>query len=155
MIVWTIQQRHKLLAKILLAVLILCAAIPVNAAVSATMAPGEVERFDVHKGEVTARAPCTPELRKEAELLIRSFQDKTDILRIDPENGTVLKIPLEPLLEIRRPGFYAFAAEMFLFLPEGKDPYMLVFTEENQPRLFAMTRPVDRLLQLCGWEDVR
>jgi hypothetical protein len=115
----------------------------------------ELERFDVKKGQVTARVPLTAELREEASRLIQSLGGKADTFRIDPKDGAVLRIPLNPSLEIRKPGFYAYATEVFLFLPVGVSPYMLVFSEENEPRIFGLTQPVDRLLRLCGWEDAR
>jgi hypothetical protein len=115
----------------------------------------DLERFDVKKGKVTDRAVFTAELREEASLLVRSIGGYAETFRIDPQDGTVLRIPLKPSLEVRKPGFYAFATEVFLFLPLHGTPYILVFSEENEPRIFAVTHPVDRLLRLCGWEDAR
>lgn len=110
-----------------------------------------VERFDVKKGEVTERSPVTPEIRQEAERLIQAMGGHAGTFRVDPKDGIVLRIPLQPSLEIRKPGFYALSTEVFLFLPEGVAPYVLVFSEENEPRLFALGQSADKLLQLCGW----
>lgn len=118
-------------------------------------APTEVERFDVKKGAVIDRVPSSPELQAEAAALIQSLGEANGLVRADPKSGTVLRIPLAPSIEIRKPGFFALATEMFLFLPDGQDPYMLLFSEENEPRIFGVNHPVDRLLKLCGWEDVR
>jgi hypothetical protein len=115
----------------------------------------EIERFDVKKGTVSDRVPSTPEIQEEAGKLIQSLGAAHGIFRADPKDGTVLRIPIQPSQEIRKPGFYAFATEMYLFLPGGEEPYILIFSEENEPRLFAVKHPVDRLLKLCGWEDAR
>lgn len=122
---------------------------------AAAPAPTEIERFDVAKGAVTARIPSTPELQEEAGKLLASLGGSLGIIRADPKDGTVLRIPLAPSQEVKLPGFYAFATEMFVFLPKGQDPYILLFSEENEPRLFAFRHPVDRLLELCGWKDAR
>lgn len=111
-----------------------------------------LERFDVKKGEVTARVPLTAEIREEAALLVQSLGGQAGVFRVDPTDGIVLRVPLKPSLEISKPGFYAFATEVFLFLPEGVPPYILVFSEENEPRIFSLTQSPARLLQLCGWE---
>lgn len=115
----------------------------------------DLERFDVKKGKVTDRAVFTPEIREEASRLVLSSGGNADAIRIDPKDGTVLRIPLKPSLEVKKPGFYAFATEVFLFLPLHGSPYILIFSEENEPRVFALSQPVDRLLRLCGWENIR
>ncbi len=114
---------------------------------------GQVERFDVQKGQVTARIPVTPEIQEELSKLAQSASGSAGTFRIDPADGTVLHVPLRPAVEIRQPGFYALAAEAYLFMPTGREPYILFFSEENEPRLFGLTHPVTRLLALCGWED--
>lgn len=114
---------------------------------------GQIERFDVRKGQVTARIPVTAEMQQELSRLAQSASGSAGTFRIDPADGTVLHVPLRPAVEIRQPGFYALAAEAYLFLPKGRDPYILFFSEENEPRLFGLTHSVNRLLTLCGWED--
>lgn len=114
---------------------------------------GHIERFDVQKGQVTARIPVTAEMQQELSRLAQSAAGSAGTFRIDPDDGTVLHVPLRPALEIRQPGFYALAAEAYLFLPKGREPYILFFSEENEPRLFGLKHPVNRLLTLCGWED--
>jgi hypothetical protein len=114
---------------------------------------GQIERFDVRKGQVTARIPVTAEMQQELSRLAQSASGSAGTFRIDPDDGTVLHIPLRPALEIRQPGFYALASEAYLFLPKGREPYILFFSEENEPRLFGLKHPVNRLLALCGWED--
>lgn len=114
---------------------------------------GQIERFDVQKGQVTARTPVTAEMQQELSRLAQSASGSAGTFRIDPDDGTVLHVPLRPALEIRQPGFYALAAEAYLFLPKGREPYILFFSEENEPRLFGLKHPVNRLLTLCGWED--
>lgn len=117
--------------------------------------PASIERFDVGKGAVVARVASSPELQEEASRLLQSLGGSLGIIRADPKDGTVLRIPLRPSQEVKQPGFYAFATEMFVFLPKNQDPYVLLFSEENEPRLFAFHHPVDRLLKLCGWQDAR
>lgn len=112
----------------------------------------EVERFDVKKGQVTARAPVTEAIREEARKLVQSLGGQAETFRADPKDGIVLRIPLKPSLEVRKPGFYAYATEVFLFLPEETAPYMLVFSEENDPRIFALTESAAPLLRSCGWK---
>ncbi|WP_438449329.1 hypothetical protein [Gorillibacterium sp. sgz5001074] len=118
-------------------------------------AGSELERFDVAQGAVVSRIPSTPELQAEAGKLLQSLSKAKGLFRADPKDGTVLRIPLQPSQEVKQPGFYAFAAEMYVFLPLGQDPYILLFSEENEPRLFGFDYPVDRLLTLCGWKDAR
>lgn len=115
----------------------------------------DIEKFDVKKGTVTGRHPSSPEIQEEAGKLLHSLGAAHGVLRADPKDGIVLRIPIRPSQEVRKPGFYAFATEMFLFLPKGEDPYILIFSEENEPRLFGIEHPADRLLKLCGWEDAR
>lgn len=114
---------------------------------------GQIERFDVQKGQVTARIPVTAEMQQELSQLAQSASGSAGTFRIDPADGTVLHVPLRPAVEIRQPGFYALAAEAYLFLPKGRAPYILFFSEENEPRLFGLTHSVNRMLALCGWED--
>lgn len=121
--------------------------------VAVAPSPSEIERFDVAKGAVVARIASTPELQGEVSKLLASLGGGLEVFRADPKDGTVLRIPIQPSQEVKLPGFYAFATEMFVFLPKGQDPYILIFSEENEPRLFAFKHPVNRLLELCGWKD--
>lgn len=113
----------------------------------------QMERFDVQKGQVVGSVPVTEAIRQELLTLAQSASGSAGTFRIDPTDGTVLHFPLQPGLEIRQPGFYAWAAEGYLFLPKSREPYILFFSEENEPRLFGLKHSVNRLLALCGWED--
>ena len=114
---------------------------------------GQIERFDVKKGQVVDRIAVTEEIGKELRTLAQSASVSAGTIRIDPADGTVLHFPLQPAVEIRQPGFFALAAEAYVFLPIGREPYILFFSEENEPRLFGLKHPVKALLALCGWED--
>ncbi|RAV03020.1 hypothetical protein [Paenibacillus sp. YN15] len=113
----------------------------------------QIERFDVKKGQVTDRIPITAEMQQELRKLAQSASGSAGTFRIDPPDGTVLHFPLQPAVEIRQRGFFALAAEAYLFLPADREPYILFFSEENEPRLFGLKHPVNRLLALCGWEE--
>lgn len=109
----------------------------------------EVEVFDVKKGSVVRKLEPTDAIRREAERILASISGQAPLFRADPEDGRIIRIPLAPPVEVTIPGFHALTTEMFVFIPESKQPYVLLFSEENDPRLFAFSHPVQRLQELC------
>lgn len=109
----------------------------------------EAEIFDVKKGAVVRRLEVTPEIRRETVKLLEAAGGEAGFFRADPTDGKVLRIPLEPGVEVRKKDYHALVTEMFIFLPDGRGPYLLLFSKESEPRIFPVNAPVERLLELC------
>lgn len=129
----------------LLAFILLLQGFPAAAAFAPSEHHGEV--FDVKKESVTRTFELTDEIHAEVKRWLASITGPAPLVRADPDNGIVLHIPLRPPIQVERPDFHASANEVFVFVPKDQKPYLLIFSEQNEPRIFAFDSPVEPFLR--------
>lgn len=129
----------------LTAFILLAQTFPAAAALAPSEFQGEV--FDVKKESVTRTFELTEDIQEEAKRWLASISGPAPVVRADPHDGIVVHIPFRPPVPVQQPDFNAIANEVFLFVPKDQKPYLLIFSQENEPRIFAFHYPAETFLR--------
>lgn len=106
----------------------------------------EIEIFYINKGEVIKKLPMEEDIQKEVEEV---FQGITDIYRgfePIPKKGYMVRLPLEPAIQMKNEWFHDFVSEVIMIFPEYENPHLMVFNDENNSFFFTFDASVDDLL---------
>ncbi|WP_409344890.1 hypothetical protein [Paenibacillus sp. MBLB4367] len=100
--------------------------------------PNDVEFFDVKQGKVVKQVPLEKKAYKEAEKWLKSIDGLVSNAVINPAQGIVWKVPLNPPIQVDNQWFKGPANVVFVFLekPDAK-PYLLIFAPDGKPLLFT------------------
>lgn len=122
-------------------------------------APPKIEIFHINKGKVVRELPMDEEIQLEVE---RIFNGITDIYRgfePIPKKGHMVRIPLDPAVEVKNEWFQDLVSEVIVIFPEYENPHLMVFDDENnRPYFWSFNSSVDGLidklnLKLKGMTD--
>lgn len=93
----------------------------------------EIEVFDVVQGSVIKHIEGTPYVQQEMRNMVQTITGMVKDLKIEPTDGYLVKIPLEPPIMIKDPYLNILAEELILFISSDSEPKLLLFSDENQP----------------------
>lgn len=109
--------------------------------------PSKIEIFHINKGKVVKELPMTGEIQVEVEKI---FAGLTDIYRgfePIPKKGHMVRIPLDPAVEVKNEWFHDLVSEVIVIFPEYENPHLMVFNDENStPYFWTFNSSVDNLL---------
>ncbi|QOY35490.1 hypothetical protein AWH56_022845 [Anaerobacillus isosaccharinicus] len=107
--------------------------------------------FNIEKDEIIKTVPTSSLVQKEIENYIVEINNVVRKFNPIPEKGYMIKIPLEPSIQIENKWMNALVDEAVLVIPEGEDPYLLIFNDENNPFFFTFEGKIDELLKLLNF----
>lgn len=107
--------------------------------------------FNIQKNEIIKTVPTSSLVQKEIENYIVETNNVVRKFNPIPEKGYMIKIPLEPSIQIENKWVNALVDEAVLVIPEGEDPYLLIFNDENNPFFFTFEGKIDELLKLLNF----
>lgn len=107
--------------------------------------------FNIQKNEIIKTVPTSSLVQKEIENYIVEINNVVRKFNPIPEKGYMIKIPLEPSIQIENKWVNALVDETVLVIPEGEDPYLLIFNDENNPFFFTFEGKIDELLKLLNF----
>lgn len=107
---------------------------------------GDVLVFDVAQGKVVKKQDSTEELQQELMKCLQSINGVAMRLNIEPQDGIVLKFTASSI-DIENKWYEGQASEVFIFIPTKDDPYLMIFTSDNQPLLFHFKHDVSNLVK--------
>ncbi|MCX7710180.1 MAG: hypothetical protein N2484_10060 [Clostridia bacterium] len=114
-----------------------------------------VEIFDISKGEVIKTEAVNPSIRKEAEKYLNSITGMFVKVKAIPEKGYILRIPLEPPVEVKSHWLADYGInsveELFVLLPEQGTPYLLVLDDQSRPYFYNFDGNIEPLLERLGF----
>lgn len=111
-----------------------------------------VSVFDVRQGAVVAVRPLTRTLQSEILAALASDPQVYSGLRLDPEDGWVMRVLFEPAVT---PGhrFYAYPIrEAYLFLGRGRQPYALLIRASGIVAVSLRFDPEPFLRRIGDWQ---
>lgn len=117
---------------------------------------GEVQVFSIPQGKVVLTFPNSPELQAEAGRWIAAVQGLAPQVSAEPRKGLVVRIPLDPPMQVKLPLIDGQIQDAFLFIdnPEVKNPLLLVFTMDNKPVLLQLSYDPASFIQQYGLQRV-
>lgn len=117
--------------------------------------PTDVEFFDVKEGKVVKTAPSDRKTHKEASKWLKSIEGPVPNAVINPQQGVVWKVPLDPPVKVDNQWFKGTANVVFVFWekPDAK-PYLLIFTPDGKPLLFTFKHSLKPFVKKYDVKDL-
>jgi len=95
-----------------------------------------IEIFDIAKEAVVKSFLPNPEVQKEAESYLKGITDICPKLNPIPKKGFMVKIPLDPPVQVENELVKASVDEVIIIFPEEEKPYLMLFDGEDRPLVF-------------------
>ncbi|TMV46397.1 hypothetical protein FE783_25855 [Paenibacillus mesophilus] len=99
-----------------------------------------VQLFDVSRGEVIRTAANSPVFRRMGETWIASIRGAWGGFRLDPTSGFVLKVPLDPPLNVNNGWYRGEVAELYVMWDPAAphDTRLMLMGRVGNPRMFVI-----------------
>lgn len=130
------------------------------AAASGNLEPGyavhaNVEIFDVKQGSVIRQLESSPDIQREAKKFLEEIDGMYVKVKAFPEEGYIVRIPLEPPANIQNEWLNALVNEVFVIFPGDENaPYLLVLDGKGRPYFYTFHGKVDTLLEKLNFNPV-
>ncbi|KEO83417.1 hypothetical protein [Tumebacillus flagellatus] len=131
----------------LTAVSLVCALMLGSGSAHAALEPERILVFDVKKQEVVKKIDNTPALQAEAKNWLGTITGLSPRVHLGMDKGLVVKIPMDPPTRVENQWMNDEITEIDLILRPGEKPAMLLFSEDNQARVFEFSHDVDKFLR--------
>ncbi|MDF2714406.1 MAG: hypothetical protein K0R28_1331 [Paenibacillus sp.] len=99
-----------------------------------------VQLFDVVRGQVIRSLPNSPVFRRAGESWIASIRGAWGGFRLDPTSGYVLKVPLEPPLNVNNGWYRGEVTELYVMWDPATphDTRLMLLGRGGSPRMFTI-----------------
>ncbi|WP_028403200.1 hypothetical protein [Ectobacillus panaciterrae] len=106
-----------------------------------------VEIFDVNKGRIMKKIPANEGIQKEASSYLKEITAVYNKLSPLPNEGYMIKIPLEPAFRMQNQWLYSVVDEVIVIYNGHEKPYLMVLDDENSPYFFTFNKDTNTLLK--------
>lgn len=114
--------------------------------VSHTSAASKVEIFHINKGKVIKEVPLSDGVQHNVETILEGITDIYREFEPIPKEGFMIKVPLDPAINVKNDWFHSLVSEVIVIFPEYENPHIMVFDDENNPFFFTFKASVDDML---------
>jgi hypothetical protein len=111
----------------------------------------QIQIIDIKKGEVIKSVQKNPDLQQEVAKFLEGITGVYVKLNPYPNNGFVIKTPLEPNIMVKNQWFNDIVDEVMIIFPVQEKPYLLVFDNENQPHFYKFLGNTNKFLGLLNF----
>lgn len=108
---------------------------------------GNIEIFDLNKESVIKVVKSDTEIEREVEDCIKNIKGIVTKFNPIPDNGYMIKIPLETPIMIDNQLLKSFVDEVIIILPKGENPYLMLFDNKDRALFFTFEKKLDSLLK--------
>ncbi|MFJ7730221.1 hypothetical protein ACIQXV_29610 [Neobacillus sp. NPDC097160] len=112
----------------------------------------QIQIIDIKKGEVIKSVQKTPDLQQEVVKILEGITGVYVKLNPYPNNGFVIKTPLEPNIMVKNQWFNDLVDEVMIIFPVQEKPYLLVFDNENQSHFYKFQGNTNKFLGLLNFK---
>jgi hypothetical protein len=106
-----------------------------------------IEFFDIQMDTVTQILPTNTVFQKAAEDYLKGINGIYVKVRPIPNQGYMVKIPLEPSVQINNEWINELVDEVIIIFTKEEPPYLMVFDDENNPHFFHFQGNTDILVK--------
>jgi hypothetical protein len=92
----------------------------------------QVELFDIKLDKVTKTMPVNRSFQEHAKGYLNNIDNIYTKINPIPKNGYMIKIPLETPIRVNNQWINSYVDEVIVVLPDGEDPYLMTFDEDNR-----------------------
>jgi hypothetical protein len=110
-----------------------------------------IEIFDVSKGKVVKTLESTSVIQQETKKYLEGITGLYIRVKALPENGFIVRVPLEPPVKIKNKWIDATLDEVFIIFPLDKAPYLLILDKAARPYFYTFTGDTSELLKNLGY----
>lgn len=103
---------------------------------------GSIQIYDVDQEIVIKTITMNPFIRKDSEKILQGINDIYKKFNPIPDKGLLVKIPLNPAIQVKNQWINTLVDELIIFYPEEEDPFILVYDDENNTYFFSVDRKV-------------
>jgi hypothetical protein len=105
-----------------------------------------VKLLDIKKDQIIKTTPTNSTVQLETEKIIKGIDGIVKKFKPIPNQGYMVKIPLEPPYLIENKWINTLIDEIIIIIPNEEDPYLVTFDDENNPYFFTFKTKIDALL---------
>lgn len=105
-----------------------------------------IEVFDVKKEQVVKTIANSDRIQREVNKCLNTITSMTKRFNPIPEEGQIIKIPVEPSVMVNNQWFSSLVDEVKLILPTNETPLLMIFDDENKPYFFEFKQDITKLL---------
>lgn len=106
-----------------------------------------VEIFDINKGEVIKKVKANDFIQSEAKKYILGITNIYTKIKAFPDRGEIIKIPLNPAVNVSNQWLDRVVDKVFIILPENEDPYLLILDEKERPLFYTFEESTRELVE--------
>jgi hypothetical protein len=106
---------------------------------------GEVEVFDVKKGEVIKKIKNTSIIQNEAEKIVEGITGYNPKVKAITESGYIIRIPMTITETVKYD-------QLFLIITGKEKPYILVIDKNLRPFLYNFEGDIENLLKIIDFD---
>ncbi len=108
---------------------------------------GIVEIFDIDNEQVVKKVQSTPAIQSEVKNFLNGITSIYAKFNPIPQKGFMVKIPLEPTVQVSNEWLDTCVDEVIIIFPEHAFPYLMVFEDGIRPLVFTFAGNTDALLK--------
>lgn len=105
-----------------------------------------IEILDIDNNKITEKIPINRVAQLESEKFIQTINNVVKKFKPIPDNGYMIKIPLEPSVHLENEWVNTLINEVIVIIPKGEEPYLLLFDDENNTYFFSFKASIEKLL---------
>lgn len=106
-----------------------------------------VEIFDINIGKVVKRVKSNRVIQSMSENYIREITGMYTKVKAIPDNGYIIRIPLEPAVNVKNRWIDHKVEELFVIFTEQVHPYLLVLDDDQRPFFYTFNGNTGDLLR--------
>lgn len=110
-----------------------------------------IEIFDINESRMVKVTQSNARIQKEVESYLNGITGPYLKFRPIPDKGFMVRIPLEPGIEVQNQWLAGPVDEVIIIFPEEAKPYLLVFDAENKPLFFIFEGKTEALLKQLNY----
>jgi len=115
----------------------------------------QIEIFDISKERVVKKVPASADIQENVKRLLERTTSVYPKVKPIPSKGFMIKVPLEPAMELRNQWLQGRVNQVILVFPPNEHPFYLVMDEKNRTHLFLFKGETETLLRKLNYKPRR
>ncbi|MFT4414577.1 hypothetical protein ACLM5H_12030 [Fredinandcohnia humi] len=112
----------------------------------------QIQIFDINKGKVIKNVQTNTDIQREVENFLEGITGVYVKYNPIPNNGFMIRIPLEPNIMVRTRWFDDLLDEVTIIFTDQENPYLMVFDDENKPYFLTFEGNTVKFLALLNFK---
>ncbi|KQL50625.1 hypothetical protein AN964_23550 [Heyndrickxia shackletonii] len=112
----------------------------------------QIEIYDIGKERVVKKVPMSADIQEDVKRFLERTTSVYPKVKPIPSRGFMIKVPLEPAVEIRNQWLHGRLNQVILVFPPKEHPFYLVMDEKNRTHLFLFEGETNTLLRKLNYK---